>query len=404
MKKRTSAHLVPKRDGARFHADELDISDLDRILEIDPTRRTCVAEAGATFADVVHATLPYGLVPAVVPELATITVGGAVSGCSIESMSFKVGGFHDTCLAYEVVTSDGETMRCSPTENPLVFQMMHGSFGTLGVLSAVEMTLVAAKKFVHVTYERHRSLAAFERAIWRVFQSGEADFMDGFVFGQDDYVLCLGDFVSEAPYTNRYDWTKVYFESTRTRRDDYLATPHYLFRYDHGVTNVHPKSAAGRLFLGPFASSDRLLKLGRTFRHLLPKTPDVTVDMLLPFSRLDAFFDWYGREIDFHPLWCVPYRRVRDYEWIADGYFDDVPDPLFVDLAIYGLAQPPGRNLYAEIEDELDRLHGIKTLISHNTYDEKTFWRIWNKRNYDAVKSITDASNAFGDLFTKTCR
>jgi hypothetical protein len=124
--------------------------------------------------------------------------------------------------------------------------------------------------------------------------------------------------------------------------------------------------------------------------------------MLIPFSRLGPFFDWYRDAIDFYPLWCVPYRRVRDYEWIAKGYFDDVSDPLFVDLAIYGLTQPANRNLYAEIEVELERVHGIKTLISYNYYDQETFWRIWNKPNYDAVKSIMDPTNVFRDLYSKT--
>ena len=109
FKKKTSSHVVPKRHDLRWRDAPVDISDFDRILEIDPTRRTCAAESGATFQDVVHATLPYGLIPAVVPELATITVGGAVTGCSIESMSFKLGGFHDTCLEYEVVTSMAKT-------------------------------------------------------------------------------------------------------------------------------------------------------------------------------------------------------------------------------------------------------------------------------------------------------
>ena len=52
--------------------------------------------------------------PIVVPELKTITIGGAVAGCSIESMSFVHGGFHDTCLEYEVITATGEVLTCTP--------------------------------------------------------------------------------------------------------------------------------------------------------------------------------------------------------------------------------------------------------------------------------------------------
>src|SRR5207248_2743691 len=113
-------------------------------------------------------TLRHGLVPLVVPELRTITVGGAVSGCSIESMSFKYGGFHDTCLEYEVITSTGQLLTCTPDNaNQLVFQMMHGSFGTLGVLAKLTFRLVPARPFVHVVYQHYATDVDFFAAIRR---------------------------------------------------------------------------------------------------------------------------------------------------------------------------------------------------------------------------------------------
>src|ERR1041384_1780121 len=126
LRKKAVSHQVPKAHDLRHGDDKIDVSDLTEILSIDPVRRICVAESGVTFVDLVKATLEHGLVPIVVPELKTITIGGAVSGCSIESMSFKVGGFHDTCLAYEVITGEGDVLHCTPdNEHQLVFQMMH---------------------------------------------------------------------------------------------------------------------------------------------------------------------------------------------------------------------------------------------------------------------------------------
>ena len=71
-----------------------------------------------------------GLLPKVVPELEGITLGGAVAGCSVESMSYRYGGFHDTCLEYEVVTGTGERRVLGPGDE--LFHMIHGSYGTLG--------------------------------------------------------------------------------------------------------------------------------------------------------------------------------------------------------------------------------------------------------------------------------
>ena len=128
----------------------------------------------------------------------------------------------------------------------------------------------------------------------------------------------------------------------------------------------------------------------------------MTLDMFIPFSKLDDFFAWYRDSIDFFPLWCVPYRRVRDYEWIDPGVFGHLEDELFVDIAIYGCKQAPGRNYYREIEEALARMNSVKTLISYNYYSPEEFWRTFNKPNYDAVKEITDPENVFRDLYTKT--
>ncbi|HSO39274.1 MAG TPA: FAD-binding oxidoreductase [Labilithrix sp.] len=406
LKKKAVSHQVPKRHDKARTDDQLDVTELDAILEIDVERRTCTAEPGVTFEDLVAATLPLGLVPVVVPELKTITIGGAVSGCSIESMSFRYGGFHDACLEYEVITAAGEVLTCTPdNEHNLVFQMMHGSFGTLGILSRLTFRLVPAKPYVHVTYHAYATLPEYKAAIVRHFEAQDVDFLDGIIHASDKYVLSLGTFVDEAPYTHRYDWMKVYYRTTATRQEDYLETTNYLFRYDRGVTNPTPKSALARLLFGKLMSSARLLRLASVAHRLLPaERPPVTLDMFLPISKLDAFFDWYQREISYCPLWVVPYRRVHDYEWLAPAFYEGLKDDLFIDIAMYGMEQPPGRNVYKEIEDHLPRFNGLKTLISYNYYDEDAFWQVWNRPNYLAVKQITDPDNAFRDLYSKTCR
>ena len=283
--------------------------------------------------------------------------------------------------------------------------MLHGSFGTLGILSRLKLRLMPAGPFVKVTYERHGTLAAYKAAIWRVFRGGGADFMDGFIHSASEYVLCLGEFVDTAPYASRYDWMKIYYRSTRERREDYLRTEDYFFRYDRGVTNVHPKSFLGRLLFGKLLGSSQLLWLAERLRWLLPaRRPPVTLDVFVPFSRVDAFLGWYKDEFRHFPLWCVPYRRVRDYEWIAPAFYEGLPDELFFDLAIYGMKQRGDRNYYKVMEDELLAIGGIKTLIAHNYYSEEDFWKTWNRASHDRVKRVTDPDNVFRDLYTKTCR
>jgi FAD/FMN-containing dehydrogenase len=406
LRKKAPPHQVPKGGDLRRRDAKIDVSDLTAILDIDPVRRTCVAESGVMFCDLVEATLRYGLVPIVVPELKTITVGGAVSGCSIESMSYRYGGFHDTCLEYEVVTARGDVLTCRPNnQHALVFQMVHGSFGTLGVLTKLTFSLVPARAFVRVDYERHATFDAYQAAIQRHFEAQDVDFMDGIMHAPDKLVLCVGRFVDHAPFTHAYDWTRIYYESTATLDHDFLRTPDYFFRYDRGVTNVHPRSFVGRLLFGKLLDSGTTLRLADKLNFLFrTDRPTVILDVFLPFSQAPAFMEWYQREVGHFPLWCVPYKRVHDYEWLADSFYAGMQDRLFLDLAIYGMEQPPGKNIHRMIEEKLRELGGVKTLISHNYYSRDEFWSIWNKRNYDAVKAITDPENLFRDLYSKTCR
>jgi FAD/FMN-containing dehydrogenase len=405
--KRVVSHQVPKVHDKKQTDETINLRDFDEVIEIDPVRRICIAEPGVPFCKLVDRTLPLGFVPIVVPELKTITIGGAVAGCSIESMSYIHGGFHDTCLEYEIITAKGEVLTCTPdNEHSLIFQMMHGSFGTVGILSRLVFRLIPAKPFVHLRHETHTSIDGYMASIWSHYERRDVDFMDGIIHSPSHLVLCVGDFTDSAPYTNRYDWLKVYYQSTAQRREDYLKTPHYFFRYDQGVTNVHPKSFIGRLLLGKFLGSSQILRIAGKLRWLLlsDDRPDVTVDTFLPFSRLKEFLEWYAKDFGHFPLWVVPYARVHDYEWLTNSFWSKLSDKLMIDIAIYGMKQRGETNYYRLMEEKLQELGGIKTLISYNYYKEDEFWTIFNRKNYDTVKAITDPDNIFRNLYEKTCR
>lgn len=405
LKKKAVSHEVPKPRDKRDMDRKVDISALNEILSINTQDKTCIAEPGVTFADLAKETMRHGLIPLIVPELKTITVGGAVAGCSIESMSFKYGGFHDTCLEYEIITANGEVLICTPdNENSLLFQMVHGTFGTLGIISRLKFKLLPAKPFVRVCFERYNNLEEYKGAIWKHYKECDIDFMDGIIHSPDFYVLNAARLVDEAPYTHTYDWVRVFHTSTRRREGDYLKTIDYFFRYDRGVTHTCPVSFIGRLCLRKFFGSDFSLRLANTFKRYLPsRIIPVTVDVFIPFSRVGTFLDFYTREVHHYPLWCVPYKKVRNYEWLSEEFTGSNTEELFIDLAVYGMKDKGDKNYYRIIEEELMKIGGIKTLISGNYYTEEEFWRTWNRDNYRKIKNMTDPEDKFRDLYVKTC-
>ena len=406
LQKSSPSHQVPKPGDLKYRDQKLDLSTLDAVIDVDLTGRRCTAEPGVTFVDIVAATLPHGLVPYVVPELETITLGGAVSGCSLESMSFEVGGFHDNCRSYELLTGQGELVRCGPQdEDPLLFGMMHGSFGTLGILTELTFRLCPAAPYVRVAYERHADAASYLASIAEHARKRDMDFMDGIIHGPDLYVLSLGRFEQEAPYTHRYDWVTPYYKTTTRRAEDWFKTPDYFFRYNRGVTTARPSSFLGRLLLGRVIDSNVMMRMADRFNRLMTlERVGVTVDLFIPHSRCEEFIAWYWREFGPHPLWCVPYRPAEPYPWISSAHHERVSDEMYVDLAIYGFTPDDGRNYYRLLEEKLHEVGGIKTLIAPNYYGEQEFWQVFNRDNHFAVKARTDPDGLFRDLYTKTCR
>ena len=406
LKKKAPPHQVPKPRDRRLDDEKIDISDLHQILHIDLEKKICIAEPGVTFTDLLKETLKYNLVPMVVPELKTITIGGAVSGCSIESMSFKYGGFHDSCLEYEIITGKGDVLICTPTnEYRLLFQMVHGAFGTLGIISKLKFKLIPSKPFIKITYEKYNNIEDYKKAIWGHFTKKDVDYMDGIIHSPQEYVLCVADFVDSAPYTNSYYWMKIYYLTTNKLKEDYLKTYDYFFRYDKGVTNVNPKSFLGRLLFGWLTNSTNTLAFAKIFNRWLPEhLIPMTLDVMIPFSKITGYLQWHTKIVKHYPLWCVPYKVVREYEWISEDYISKNSDQLFLDIAIYAMRKNKDINYYRLIEEELMRIGGIKTLISNNYYSEADFWKVFNKENYYNAKRIADPDNIFRDLYTKTCK
>ena len=111
LAKRTS-NLFRSRAAAKHPG--LDVSGFTNVLRVDPETRTADVEGMVTYEQLVDATLPHGLMPLVVPQLKTITLGGAVTGLGIESSSFRNGMPHESVLELEILTGDGRIVVATP--------------------------------------------------------------------------------------------------------------------------------------------------------------------------------------------------------------------------------------------------------------------------------------------------
>ncbi len=138
----------------------LDASGLSGVIAVDPVARTADVAGMTTYEDLVDATLPYGLMPLVVPQLKTITLGGAATGLGIESSSFRNGMPHESVVEMDVLTGDGRIVTATATnEFADLFHGFPNSYGTLGYALRLRIELEPVAPYVHLRHVRCGSVA-----------------------------------------------------------------------------------------------------------------------------------------------------------------------------------------------------------------------------------------------------
>ena len=177
----------------------LDVSGLTGVVEVDVAARTADVQGMCTYEDLVDATLPHGLIPLVVPQLRSITLGGAVTGLGIESTSFRNGLPHESVREMDVLTGAGEVVTTRPGER--LFDAFANSYGSLGYAVRLRIELEPVPEYVGLRHVRFEDLDTLAKTVETVVADGayegtRVDGLDGVVFAPGEAYLTLATWVS----------------------------------------------------------------------------------------------------------------------------------------------------------------------------------------------------------------
>jgi FAD/FMN-containing dehydrogenase len=156
----------------------LDMKSMGRILEMDEAARTITVEAGAIWRDVVGRAWRHGLVPPVLTNNLSVTVGGTLSIAGVGVASFKYGAQTDNVEELEVATVDGSVHRCSRTNDPELFWGVLSGLGQIGLILKAKLRLRRAKPMTRTYYLLYDDLGRFFEDAKKAVDSGRWDYIE----------------------------------------------------------------------------------------------------------------------------------------------------------------------------------------------------------------------------------
>lgn len=424
LAKRTS-NLFRHREPTR--APGLDVGGLQGVIAIDPGGRTADVQGMCTYEDLVDVTLANGLVPLVVPQLRTITLGGAVTGLGIESTSFRNGLPHESVLEMDVLTGTGQIVTMRPGDD--LFDAFPNSYGSLGYATRIKIELEPVPGHVKLRHVRFDDLDSLAKTIDTVVAEREwngirVDAVDGVVFEPTEAYLTLASWSADGGTTSDYTGRDIYYRSIQHRENDLLTTYDYLWRWDtdwfwcsraFGAQDPRVR----RFWPRRYRRSDiyhRLVGLETRFRIVSgiqawqgkPARERVVQDVELPLSNVAEFLRWFDETVTMRPVWLCP-LRLREHDGVDSARtwpsYPLIPGATYVNVGFWGTVAMAGDaadgDVNRAIEAIVTRLGGHKSLYSDAYYDRETFDSLYGGLHHAQVKAYYDPESRLTGLYEK---
>jgi FAD/FMN-containing dehydrogenase len=405
------------RDRVGVPRTRLDLSAFDHVLAIDPVAGWVDVEGGTTYEALVRATLERAVMPAVVPQLKTITVGGAVAGVGIEATSFRHGLVHHTVQELDVLLASGRVVTCTPENaDAELFHALPNSYGSLGYVLRARLATQPVMPFVQARHLAFDDAASAFEALARCCDDATLDFVDAMAYADGGIVVCAARFVDDAPAPSRYGVEQIYWHSLRARESDHLRVHDYLWRWDTDWFWCSARFGLERPWLRRLVGHERLNShtytrwmrtasrwgLAERWARLRRRTRESVIqDVDIPFTQAGEFLAFLRREIRIAPVWLCPLRAprggfvlypLRERElYLNFGFWDTIET-----------REPHERGHFNRlIEREVMRLGGIKSLYSDSYFAPDEFAQAYGQVAYAAAKSRYDPQHRLLDLYDK---
>lgn len=121
----------------------LSLSDLEGEITIDPATNRAAAPAGCSLAKLTDMLWKQGYSLINQGDVNPQALAGAI-GTGTHGTGAKLGALSTAARSFELMTHDGSLVKCSPAENPDLFEASRLSLGLVGVATRIEIDILPA--------------------------------------------------------------------------------------------------------------------------------------------------------------------------------------------------------------------------------------------------------------------
>lgn len=335
-------HFLPVPGGSAIDLRSIG-GAVERLPGATPAEVVARIPAGLSF-EALHAALPDTL-PWHPPTGDRITLGGAISGCTHDSTGYLA----DDLRALDLLTAEGERVRCSPQSTGIgreLFELLPGSFGALGAITHVELglrpLLPGAKVEIHVLENAPATGWAAVAELEQIYQTARYPLGRGlFLYGCRGTSVLVGDRLVEAaeprrptlPLTDEATGRNILMQGLANRfpalahrlQPELLRKGRRFHAQPYGFSFYQRSYDRAFEWLSSSRWSSRLLRAG----GIDPRLTVCHQTFVVAPDRIQRFLDLYFDELARHP---AAVRRLEQQDLVR------LPPCRWPLHAAYGLA------------------------------------------------------------------
>lgn len=287
---------------------------MNRILSFDAKNGILTCEAGVSLSEILKVTVPQGWFFKITPGTKAVTIGGAIAANVHGKNHPSAGCFSNSVLCFDLMTAEGQIIRCSKHENSSLFWQTCGGMGWTGIVLRATVQLMR----IPSTWMRQKTLRA-ER------------FEDLFeIFAQND--------------TWPYSAAWVDFGHKNWRGTVFLAEHHVPARSGNNLVYREKKRPVLPFYAPQWMLNPLTSKIFNTIYHFKNTPGEKLVRLEEYFYPLDALPGWnklYGRRGFLQYQCCIPEKKAVDgLKKLLQTAKDCSETPFLVVLKRHG-APPP---------------------------------------------------------------